>query len=91
VDLSLPSGTNWSAYRWLEITGRSGLGDDGWSVSDRQTTEPDHMIAFKTLSRQATKYLVPIGSCPQWHGYGPGPLYLDHGSVQDIASVRLLP
>jgi hypothetical protein len=91
IDLILPSGTNWSQYRWLEITGRSGLARDGWSVSDRQTTEPDHMVAFKTLQGHATRYLVPIGSCPQWHGYGPGPLYLDHGSPQDIVSVRLLP
>jgi hypothetical protein len=47
-------------------------------------------IVFKTLEGVGPRYLVRVGSCPQWYGYREGALFLLHHRPQDIVAVRLL-
>jgi len=89
--LSPPAGVTWAGYRWLEITTNTSFREDGWSLSDGPSTDLHREVTFRTLASSAARYRVYVGSCSQWHGYGPGKLYLTHGVQQDIAAVRLLP
>jgi hypothetical protein len=91
LDLSPPPGANWSAYRWLEIDTEAGFREDQWSLSDVAVGGAAREITFGTLDRSPKHFRVHVGSCAQWHGYAPTRLLLNHGNVQDIAAVRLVP
>ncbi|MFI5286403.1 MAG: hypothetical protein ACHQ4F_08785 [Candidatus Dormibacteria bacterium] len=91
VDLSLPSGTAWSDYRWMEIDTSTKFAQDQWTVSDVQTGDPGHQIIFRTLPSSSSSFRVYVGSCAQWHGYQSSQLILSHGQTQTIAAIRLLP
>jgi hypothetical protein len=85
LELELPSGS--ADYDWLEIRGE--LAPDWFTLTDRPT-HGNRAIAFRTLEDEGDRYLVRVGSCPQWRGYGEHPLLLLHNRAQDIVSIRLL-
>jgi hypothetical protein len=88
--VSPPPGGTWADYSWLEIDAGAGFREDAWSVTDGGG-DSGHDIMFSTSNSSPSRYRVHVGSCAQWHGYTPKSLFLGHGNVQDIASVRLLP
>ena len=88
--ISLPPGTAWSDYRWLEVDTPGTFGQDRWAVYDDQSGDSGHQVIFRTLGGTST-IRVYVGSCAQWHGYGAKSLFLGHSGAQDIGTVRLLP
>ncbi len=92
VQLNPPHGSRWSDYRWLEIDApKTGFQQGFFSVFDRPSRPAaGREIAFQTLARSPDRYVVPVGSCAQWHGYGGSPLYLAVSPDQDISGVRLI-
>jgi hypothetical protein len=89
--ISLPAGDSWSNYRSIEITSANGFQADNWSLGDMAGPIPQHEVMFQTLVSSPRSLAVKVGSCPQWHGYEPGQLYIRHERTEDIAMVRLLP
>jgi hypothetical protein len=89
VQLSLPAGARWTDYQWLEIDARR-LAPDNLHISD-SGSGGQRVISFSTLPDSPSRYLVRVGSCAQWHGYGNAPLTLSGNVSQDITQVRLLP
>jgi hypothetical protein len=87
VEFDLPS--NFRAYDWLEVRTGTSLKVDAFSLRDRLGVVTGTII-FRTLEEGARRYLVRVGSCPQWHGFRRGPLLLLHQKPQDIVAVRLL-
>jgi hypothetical protein len=87
--ISLPSGDAWSNYRVLEITTAGGFKAGSWSIGDLPL--PQHQVMFQTLDSSPSSLRIDVGSCAQWHGYGPGPLFIGHDRAESITSVRLLP
>jgi hypothetical protein len=85
--LDLPPG--FQSYDWLEIRTRGGLVSDEFILTD-DPLAPGRAISFRALSRAGPRYLVRVGSCPQWHGYQAGPIQLLHDAPKDILAVRLL-
>jgi hypothetical protein len=84
--LDLPPG--FRSYDWLEIRTAS-LESDEFILTDDPIAE-GRAISFRALPRTGPRYLVRVGSCPQWHGYRAGPIRLLHDAPQDILAVRLL-
>jgi hypothetical protein len=89
--LTAPAGKRWTDYQWLELETAGGFRDDAFAVSDLAHRDPHHEIRFRTMVGSPHRYLVRVGSCPQWHAYPAGPLYLIHDVGEAIASARLLP
>jgi hypothetical protein len=92
LKLRPPAGSTWRDYRWLEVDapGSGGFVQGGFSLSDIPgATPPGHTIEFATLSDSPHRYIVPVSSCAQWHGYGSGPLFLTSSPAQ-ASSVRLI-
>jgi hypothetical protein len=88
----LPRGSSWTDYRWLEVdAGDAGFRHDTFTVYDRQNRPSvGREISFQTLDRSPHRYLVPIGSCAQWHAYSARSLFLNFKSDEDVAGVRLI-
>jgi hypothetical protein len=88
--LTLPPGSRWTDFQWIEIETGSHFVDDTFVLSDGS---PDgrHHVTFKTLPDSPGHYLVRVGNCIQWHGYGGSRLQLAHGQPQDIIAIRLIP
>jgi hypothetical protein len=89
--LTAPSGTRWTDYQWLELKTAGGFHDDALALSDQTNRDPHHEIRFRTTIGSSQRYLVRVGSCPQWHTYPTGPLFLIHGLGDAIASAQLVP
>jgi hypothetical protein len=87
IMLDLPRG--FRSYDWLEIRTEGILAADEFILTD-DPSALGRAISFRALSRAGPRYLVRVGSCPQWHGYQAGPLRLLHDAPQDILAVRLL-
>ena len=87
-----PAGSRWSQYHWLELdAGPGGFRKGTFSVYDRQSRpRTGREISFQTLDSSPRRYIVPVGSCPQWHGYRGRRLSLAVTSRQDVAAVRLI-
>ena len=87
-----PPGSRWTDYRWLEVdAGPSGFRKGTFTVYDRQTRPSmGREITFQTLDDSPGRYIVPVGSCAQWHGYGGRRLFINHDTPQDISAVRLI-
>jgi hypothetical protein len=92
LQIELPPGSHWTDYRWLELdAGESGFRDGTFTVYDRQARpSTGREITFQTLDRSPRSYVVPVGSCAQWHAYRGNRLYLNHDTPQDISAVRLI-
>ena len=92
VQINLPTGSRWTQYRWLEIDApRSGFVKGGFRISDLPGTGVlGHVISFATLRRSPRRYVVPVSSCAQWHGYSSHRLFLTLTPLQRIAGVRLI-
>jgi hypothetical protein len=43
-------------------------------------------ILFETLDRETDRFLVQAASCPQWHGFEGGPLYLRSSVPEGVQS-----
>lgn len=87
VMLDLPRG--FRSYDWLEIRTGGSLASDEFILTD-DPSALGRAISFRALGRAGPRYLVRVGSCPQWHGYQAGPLRLLHDAPEDILAVRLL-
>ncbi len=87
-----PSGSDWDDYRWLEVDfGPGGPAPGYLSVYDTSSrASSERKISFQATSRSPRDYVVPVGSCSQWHGYRAPRLYLSSTSPQDISAVRLI-
>ena len=87
-----PAGPRWSHYHWLELEpGPGGFRKGTFTVFDRQSRPwIGREISFQTLDSSPRRYIVPVGSCPQWHGYRGRRLYLALSSPQDVRAVRLI-
>ncbi len=92
LQFSLPRGSRWTDYRWLELdAGRNGFRPGNFTVYDRQTRpSTGREITFQTLDNSPRRYIVPVGSCAQWHGYRGRRLFINHDTPQDISAVRLI-
>jgi hypothetical protein len=92
LQIVLPPRSQWSDYRWLEIdAGNNGFRKGAFALFDRQSRpSPGREISFQTLDRSLQRYIVPVGSCAQWHGYRSRRLFLTITPHQDIAGVRLI-
>jgi hypothetical protein len=91
IQLTLPAGAHWTDYQWMEIDTRSKFRGDQMLLYDVVSHDLSRQIAFRTLETSPQRYLVRVGSCPQWHGYRGSKLVIAHGSPQDISAVRLIP
>ena len=89
VGLMLPPGARWTDFQWIEIDTGSQFVDDTFVLSDG-SSDVRHQVTFKTLPDAPRQYLVRVGNCIQWHGYG-GSLRLAHSQPQDITAIRLIP
>ncbi len=92
MQIVLPPRSQWSDYQWLEIdAGKNGFRKGAFALFDRQSRpSPAREISFQTLDRSPQRYIVPVGSCAQWHGYRSRRLFLAISPPQDIAGVRLI-
>jgi hypothetical protein len=92
LQINLPSGSRWADYRWLEVdAGPGGFRTGQFGIYDRPTRpSPYREIYFQTLDRSPRRYMVPVGSCPQWHGYRGRRLFLSFHPRQDISALRLI-
>lgn len=92
LQIELPRGADWTDYRWLEVeAGAGGFRDGSFTIYDRQLRSlPQREISFQTLDRSPRRYVVPVGSCAQWHGYKDRRLFLGFGPGQKVAAVRLI-
>jgi hypothetical protein len=90
--IALPPDARWSDFHWLEIdAGSNGFQKSSFALFDRQgRPSAGREISFQTLARSPHRYVVPVGSCPQWHGYRSRRLFLAVAPQQDIAGVRLI-
>jgi hypothetical protein len=87
LQITLPPG--FRSYDWLEVRSARRFAADTFVLTDRPGFL-EREIGFRTLRGSGPRYLVPIGSCPQWQGYEAGSLVLLHNRPQDIIGVRLL-
>jgi len=88
--LTLPPGSRWTDFQWIEIETGSHFVDDTFVLSDG-SHDGRHHVTFKTLPDSPGHYLVRVGNCIQWRGYGGSRLQLAHGQPQDITALRLIP
>jgi hypothetical protein len=92
TQIGLPPGSDWSDYNWLEIdSGKKGFGKGAFAIFDRQDRlSPSREISFMTLPRSPNRYVIPVASCAQWHGYRSRRLFLASAPYQIIAGARLI-
>ena len=92
LPIDRPPGSQWSDYRWLELeAGTDGFEDGGIALYDRlDRPSPQREIFFETLERSSDRFVIPVGSCAQWHGYRQKELYLNASPYQEIPTVRLI-
>jgi hypothetical protein len=88
----LPRGSHWDDYRWLEVDlGPRGPAPGYFFVYDKAgRPSPEREISFQTISGSPRDYVVPVGSCSQWHGYRARGLYLRSTAPEDVTAVRLI-
>jgi hypothetical protein len=75
-------------YRWLEIETDGGFKPDEFFVSASGAHEQG--ISFSTDVRSPNRYLVQVGACAQWWGFGGATFVIDHAHAQHIRSYRLI-
>ncbi len=92
VQFRLPRGSRWTDYRWLEVdAGKNGFKRGNFTVYDRPTRpSTGREITFQTLDSSPDRYIVPVGSCAQWHAYRGHRLFLNFDVPEDISAVRLI-
>ncbi|HEV7677217.1 MAG TPA: hypothetical protein VGQ42_01455 [Candidatus Dormibacteraeota bacterium] len=90
VQIELPAGHRWTDYRWIEVDAAQGFGNAAFTLSQGQSDD-GHAIRFGTLQRSPAHYLVHVGACGQWHGFGSAPLVLTSNGTETLSAVRLLP
>lgn len=66
--LTAPRNEPLSLFAWAKFTMSSGAGTTDIVIDD-QTSSAGHEMGF-TRSPGDSKLFVPVGSCPQWFGYG---------------------
>jgi hypothetical protein len=93
MQIVLPPHSRWTDYRWLEIdAGNGGFRRGSFAIFDRQggATLGSRQISFQTLNSPPDHYIVPVASCPQWHGYRARRLFLQTPHGQRLSGVRLI-
>jgi hypothetical protein len=68
--LVVPASMRITAYDRLELRATGPLPPGAVVVSDALGV-PSHEITFTVLHSSASRVAVPVGSCPQWHGFQP--------------------
>ncbi|HTZ07506.1 MAG TPA: hypothetical protein VMB72_00455 [Acidimicrobiales bacterium] len=86
--LALPGHSRPTAYRWLEVSSSHGLPAGQMTLTDALGIA-SHAITFDVLPG-TTHLAVQVGSCQQWHGYGPDDLLLETHRTAARISVRLV-
>lgn len=93
VAIQPPAGMTWGDYGWLEVDSPSfgGFEEGAFDLSNRpNTTDAGRVIAFQTLASSPRRYIIPVSSCAQWHGYGSSRLFLMSSPPQDVGGVRVI-
>jgi hypothetical protein len=77
-----------AAFDWLSLTSAAAAGGSRVLISDGNAAGA-RTIGFNELPGSDGEQ-IRVGSCPQWKGYGEGPIYVDvtHGSGE--LSARLI-
>jgi hypothetical protein len=70
---------------WIEVVADGPIGEGRFELTDGDGAK--HEIAFQALGRQSDTYRVPVGSCPQWFGYGTS-VVLVTSAEAEVTSVR---
>jgi hypothetical protein len=92
AQIDQPVGSKWADYRWLELDApRSVFRQGSFALSDRSDSPgKGRVIGFESLRGSPGRYIVPVSSCPQWHGYSSSRLFLVSSPTQPIAGIRLI-
>ncbi len=93
VQIEPPAGSTWADYRWLEVDAPNygGFLRGVVTLTDqRDPTDQGHMITFATLPSSPRRYIIPVSSCAQWHGYGASRLFLVSSPPQEIGGASLI-
>jgi hypothetical protein len=77
VRLDLPPGATERAD-WVELAEAGKPRRDEYRLSDVYGGPINRSIMFRTTGRPVDRYLVQAASCPQWHEFTGGTLYLRH-------------
>jgi hypothetical protein len=91
VRVDLPAGAT-ESRDWLEVETEDGPVDADFQLTNTPGSaavdvsgEPiGQGIHFETLAKQEGRYLVQGAACPQWRGFGSGPLYLQYDAAVDV-------
>lgn len=92
LQIELPRDSRWTDYRWLEIDpGKGGFRKGNFALfDDPGRPSVGREITFQTLDGSPDRYVIPVGSCAQWHGYRSRRLFLAADPSQEISAVRLI-
>ena len=88
--VTIPAGTDLSAYHWMVMQSSKTFGKSQIEVTDSFPSWPSHDIAFDTLPRTGNEVFTRVGSCLQWHGYHTPSLTVVVSGPAAPSSVHLL-
>jgi hypothetical protein len=77
--LDMPEGAT-ESFDWLELSVAGEPTPDSFSLTDVLGGNAAQSIQFQTIDRGVDRYLLQGASCPQWHDFTGGTLYLRHSS-----------
>ncbi len=90
--LTLPPGSRWADYGWLELNAATPFTASQLQIQDVSPLAGEQRtVRFWTQNGSPARYRFPIGACSQWPGYGSAPLHLTMTAGENIGTVRLLP
>ncbi len=90
LKVALPAGTNLTSFRWIELSSAAPLSSGKVVLTDAVGAEA-HEISFNVLPSAGSDVAVPVGNCPQWHGYTDADLMLvtgQHGPIPTLSLAR---
>jgi hypothetical protein len=88
--VTIPAGTDLSAYQWMVMQSSKTFGKSHLMVTDSFPSWPSHDIVFDTLPRAGKEVFARVGSCLQWHGYHTPSLTVVVSGPAIPSSVHLL-
>jgi hypothetical protein len=91
VRVDLPAGAT-ESFDWLEMEMDGSPADAAFTLTNTPGSPvPDvrgepigQGIHFQALAKQEGRYLVQGAACPQWQGFGDGPMYLQYNVPNDV-------
>jgi hypothetical protein len=85
--LTPPPGRNWADYDSIEIKGD--LKPGKFDLASVSQPIPGRSITFRVDDEPPESFVVEVGSCPQWHGFGSEQLRLSSTVTQTLQSVTV--